>query len=340
MNLEIVPISRKEFLREYGILFVRNDCIFYTMVKVSLLIASVIIVAVMIPIHSSLGSSRTLDLIVYPDGSTHISTQIDVDPLANNYELELFGSTIDNLVVVDENEFLLDVDILDDSALITTFGSSIIFVDYDIHDLVSKQSRVWTFSLNSPSDFTLLLPKNSAIVGMTNLPIDMQLINEQNLLTLSSGETEIDYLFSTYNISTPLEQTDTTLNFDYFLYLLIGGIVIIITIIVLMTKTKQKSVKSISETKIIDLIQKNEIIDTETIFKLKPNIREDDKEIVKFLSSKGGQVFESELRKKFLQPRTTMWRAVKRLERNGIIEIEKKDLQNLVKLRKNIEEEE
>ena len=294
----------------------------------------------MIPIHSSLGSSRTLDLIVYPDGSTHISTQIDVDPLANNYELELFGSTIDNLVVVDENEFLLDVDILDDSALIATFGSSIIFVDYDIHDLVSKQSRVWTFSLNSPSDFTLLLPKNSAIVGMTNLPIDMQLINEQNLLTLSSGETEIDYLFSTNNIFTPLEQTDTTLNFDYFLYLLIGGIVIIITIIVLMTKTKQKSVKSISETKIIDLIQKNEIIDTETIFKLKPNIREDDKEIVKFLSSKGGQVFESELRKKFLQPRTTMWRAVKRLERNGIIEIEKKDLQNLVKLRKNIEEEE
>jgi len=41
-----------------------------------------------------------------------------------------------------------------------------------------------------------------------------------------------------------------------------------------------------------------------------------------------------------LQPRTTMWRAVKRLEREGVIEIEKKDLQNLVKLRKNMEEEE
>ena len=76
------------------------------------------------------------------------------------------------------------------------------------------------------------------------------------------------------------------------------------------------------------------------IFKLKPDIREDDKEIVKFISNNGGQAFESELRKKFLQPRTTMWRAVKRLERNGIIEIEKKDLQNLVKLRKNMEEEE
>jgi len=35
-----------------------------------------------------------------------------------------------------------------------------------------------------------------------------------------------------------------------------------------------------------------------------------------------------------------MWRAVKRLEREGVIEIEKKDLQNLVKLRKNMGDEE
>ncbi|MEK0329485.1 MAG: MarR family transcriptional regulator, partial [Nitrosopumilus sp.] len=41
----------------------------------------------------------------------------------------------------------------------------------------------------------------------------------------------------------------------------------------------------------------------------------------------------------FLQPRTTMWRAEKRLERQGIIEIVKKDLQNLVKLRNDLEEE-
>jgi uncharacterized membrane protein len=33
-----------------------------------------------------------------------------------------------------------------------------------------------------------------------------------------------------------------------------------------------------------------------------------------------------------------MWRAVKRLERHGIIEIEKKDLQNIVKLRSNLED--
>ena len=34
-----------------------------------------------------------------------------------------------------------------------------------------------------------------------------------------------------------------------------------------------------------------------------------------------------------------MWRAVKRLERLGLIEIVKKDLQNLVKLKKDMVEE-
>ena len=76
----------------------------------------------------------------------------------------------------------------------------------------------------------------------------------------------------------------------------------------------------------------------EAIFKIKRDLREDDKEIINFISANGGQAYESELRKKFLQPRTTMWRAVKRLERQGIIEIEKKDLQNIVKLKSKLED--
>ena len=341
MNPEIVPIHRKESLREDGMLFVRTDGIVDTMVKVPLLVASMIIVAAVMPIQSSFSSPRTLDLIIYPDGTTHVSTEIDVDPFATDYELDLFGSTIDNLVVLGDNDFLLEAHVLDDFALIETFGSSVISVEYDIHDLVSKQGRVWTFSIDAPSDFTLLLPKNSAIVGMASLPIDMKLINEQNQLTLSDGQTEIDYLFSTPVIPEPMKPIDTASNPDYLLYSVIGGITAaVIGVIIAVIKTKQKIVKPIQETQTTQDIQKDETIDTETIFKLKPHIREDDKEIVKFISNNGGEALESELRKKFLQPRTTMWRAVKRLERNGIIEIEKKDLQNLVKLRKNMEEEE
>ena len=331
----IEPTQSNQSLGDDGILFVRNDSIFDTMVKTSLLIASMIIVAALIPIQSSFSSPRDLDLIIYPDGSTHISAEIDIDPFLTDYELNLFGSTIDNLVVVGNNEFLLDTDIIDNYVLIQTFGSSVISIEYDIHDLVSKQSKLWTFSLDSPSNFTLLLPQNSVIVGMNNLPINMEIINDQNKLTLPSGKTEIDYLFSN-TISNPIPDPKTETN--YFSYAIIGGVLIIILIgAVIIIRTKQKNPKSVNHNPITE---KNNILDIETIFKLKPDLREDDRELVKFIFNNGGKALESELRKKFLQPRTTMWRAVKRLEREGVIEIEKKDLQNLVKLRKNMEEEE
>ena len=331
----IEPIQTNKSLGDEGILFVRNDSIFDTMVKIPLLVASMIIVAALLPIQSSFSSPRDLDLIIYPDGSTHVSTEIDIDPLLTDYELNLFGSSIDNLVVIGNNEFLLDVDVIDDFALIQTFGSSLITIEYDIHDLVSKQGKLWTFSLDSPSDFTLLLPKNSAIVGMTNLPINMEIVDDQNQLTLSLGKTEIDYFFSSNTISDSILDTKTETN--YFSYILIGVIVVAIFIgIVIISRNKQKNSKPLNH---IQRIEKNGIIDIETIFKLKPDLREDDKELIKFIFNNNGEALESELRKKFLQPRTTMWRAVKRLEREGVVEIKKKDLQNLVKLRNNIEDE-
>ncbi|MDC0150112.1 MarR family transcriptional regulator [Nitrosopumilus sp.] len=339
MSLLIEPIQSKKSLGEEGILFVRNDSIFDTMVKVPLLVASMIIVAALMPIQSSFSTPRDLDLIIYPDGSTHISTEIDVDPFLTDYEVNLFGSTIDNLVVIGDSGFLLDVDVIDDTALIQTFGSSVITIEYDIHDLVSKQGRLWTFSLDSPSDFTLLLPKNSVIVGMTNLPLNMEIINEQNQLTLSSGSTEIDYFFSINTISSTtkdiVNEEDNLSNI--IIVGIIGGIIVIALVsVIIITKNKQKNVKAIDE---VITIPKNNILDLETIFKLKPDLREDDKELIKFIFDNNGEALESELRKNFLQPRTTMWRAVKRLEREGVIEIEKKDLQNLVKLRKSMEED-
>ena len=331
----IEPTQSNQSLGDDGILFVRNEGIFDTMVKTSLLIASMIIVAALIPIQSSFSSPRDLDLIIYPDGSTHISAEIDIDPFLTDYKLNLFGSTIDNLVVVGDNEFLLDTDIIDNYVLIQTFGSSVISIEYDIHDLVSKQSKLWTFSLDSPSNFTLLLPQNSAIVGMTNLPINMEIINDQNKLTLPSGKTEIDYLFSN-TISNSL--SDTKIETNYFPYAIISGVLLIILIgSVIIIRIKQKNHKPVEHNQIT---KKSITLDLETIFKLKSDLREDDKELVKFIFNNGGEALESELRKKFLQPRTTMWRAVKRLEREGVIEIEKKDLQNLVKLRKSMESEE
>jgi len=335
MKPEIVQIHRKEYLREDGMLFVRTDGILETMVRAPFILAGLIVIALTIPLQTSFSSTRTLDLIIQSDGSTHVSSNIDVD--SSYFELSLFGSSIDNFIAIGKNDSLLFGDIIDDKAIIDTLGSSSITVDYDIHNLISKEGRVWTFSFDSPSNYSLLMPENSVIVGMSVLPNNMKQIDEQIKLELFSGPAQIEYIFGIIPEPTT-NQNEYTL--DFMTTGLIFGLIVTasITAAILIKKKQSKS----SQVYVAELSKKQseqESFDTYTIFNLRPEMREDDKEIVKFISKNGGQVFESDLRKKFLQPRTTMWRAVKRLERLGVVEIYKKDLLNMVKLRNDLEEE-
>ena len=311
------------------------------MIRAPLILAGMIVMAIGMPFQSSFSTTKTLELTMYSDGSTHISSQIQVDSFSPDYEINLFGPSVDNFVAVGENGFLLTSEIVNNTAIVDTFGSSSITIDYDIHDLISKEGRIWTFSFDSPSDYSLLMPSNSIIVGMSSIPKNMEITDEQTMLELSSGETEINYILGTPQ--TPVDPTPPpkpTPTEDYTIPIIIGGIAAAgiggASIMIKKNKTKSSSI----QTEIKEEKPKNEPVDPQRFFNFVPDMREDDKKIVRFISENGGQVFESELRKKFLQPRTTMWRAVKRLERLGVIEINKKDMQNLVILKKDLEEEE
>lgn len=342
MNPEIVPYHRKDSFREEGMLFVRTEGILQTMVRVPLIVAGLLIVAVAMPIQNSFGLTRSLDLIIYPDGSTHITSEFQVDSQQPDFEVDLFGTTIDNFVAIGENGFLLESQIIENKATIETLGVSSVSVEYDIHDLVSKEGRVWSFMINAPIDYSLLMPENTVIVGMSNLPISMEILEDQPKLQLPEGNAQIDYIFGAPSVTTPPTQPipvpDT--NNDNSLIMIGGAIAAAAGIIGVLYSQKSKRVskkplvveESTTQTQV-------KTLDPETIFRLRPDLREDDKQIVSFIFENGGQAKESELRKKFLQPRTTMWRAVKRLERYGVIEIEKKDQQNLVKLKDELEEE-
>lgn len=68
------------------------------------------------------------------------------------------------------------------------------------------------------------------------------------------------------------------------------------------------------------------------ILEEKPHLRPEDQHVLKYLAENDGAVFESELRTKFQLPKTTIWRLVKRLEREELVEIRKTGGQNLIKL--------
>jgi len=331
MNLQ-QKVAQKHQSPGGEMLLVRNTDILSTMVRIPIVVIGLVLVALSAPIQQSFGSSRTLDFTIYPDGSTHVFYELDVDPLELEITVELFGEMIENITIIDEDGFLLSNEVNHNLAVIETFGASHISIDYDTQDLVSKTGKIWAFAIDAPVQYSLLTPKDSVIIEMSNFPLSMQVENEQSYLTLPPGQVNISYYISTLASAQSIQpiQEDGT---DNSLILYFGGIAAI-AIIAAIIIIKRKSSIAIQK----DEQPKPQSLDPEAIFKAKQDLREDDKEIINFISENGGKAYESELRKKFLQPRTTMWRAVKRLERQGIVEIEKKDLQNIVKLTSKLED--
>jgi len=337
MNLQ-QKVAQKHQSPGGEMLLVRNRDILSTMVRIPIVVIGLVLVALSAPIQQSFGSSRTLDFTIYPDGSTHVFYELDVDPLELEITVELFGEMIENITITDEDGYLLSNEINHNLAVIETFGASHISIDYDTQDLVSKTGKIWAFAIDAPIQYSLLTPKDSVIIEMSNFPLSMQVENEQSHLTLPAGQANISYYISTLASAQSIQpiQEDSTTGNSLILY--IGGIAAVaIAVAIIIIKRKSSRVEpSITIQK--DEQPKPQSLDPEEIFKVKQDLREDDKEIVNFISANGGQAYESELRKKFLQPRTTMWRAVKRLERQGIVEVEKKDEQNIVKLTSKLED--
>ena len=395
MNPQLVLCNSQEPLPEDGILFVRNQSILSTMVRMPIIALGFVVLAIGMPIQSSLSALRTIDFIIYQDGSTHVFYQTEADSLSPDFTVKLFGDTIENFVAQDENGLLLETNMKDNIATIETFGASSLTIDYDTHDLVSKDGKIWSFTVDAPLEHTVLMPKNTVIVGMNTIPQSIEIIDEQSYLLLPLGHTEISYSFGisgsaqtaldvindarnsieqikNNGIQTPLadtkldealtaydngrftdatdlaneaknlaiqEQTSTNQSnstSSNSIIIIIGVVAAAIASAVILKRRKNIVIK---ETLAVTSKQEKTVyqtLDKETIFVLRPNLRDDDKELISFIVDNGGQAYESELRKKFLQPRTTMWRAVKRLEREGIVEIEKKESQNLVKLKDGI----
>ena len=132
---------------------------------------------------------------------------------------------IENITIIDEDGFLLSSEIDRNSAVIETFGASQISIDYDTQDLVSKAGKIWTFSVEAPEQYSVVTPKNSVIIEMSNFPISMQVENEQSHLIFPSGQTTISYYISSLASAQSTQQIPGEDGTDNSSILYIGGIV-------------------------------------------------------------------------------------------------------------------
>jgi len=283
MNLQQI-VAQKHQSPGGEMLLVRNTDILSTMVRIPIVVIGLVLVALSAPIQQSFGSSRTLDFTIYPDGSTHVFYELDVDPLKLEIMVELFGEMIENITITDEDGFLLSNEINHNLAVIETFGASHISIDYDTQDLVSKTGKIWAFAIDAPVQYSLLIPKDSVIVEMGNFPLSMQVDNQQSYLTFPPGQTNISYYISTLASAQsiqpiPEDATDNSL-------ILYAGIIAAVGIAAIIAIKKSRSSKAIEPSVTIQKEEqpKPQSLDPEAIFKIKQDLREDDKEIINFIS--------------------------------------------------------
>jgi uncharacterized membrane protein len=394
---------------------------------------------------------ESLLVTLFTDGKALIEYRLSADVTVPTITVPMFGSTFEQLTVVDEGNSLLDNRVENSSLIIDTFGASSVFITYTTSDLVSKTGRLWTFVMDAPIDTSIRLPSDSVIIGLNQIPNSIKTSDNQYVLIMPAGSTEISYVIgslgtkehanlaistaeraitdyeskgivvndaknkldeakkafdegkyadaerlaneakstadsindSAENASKVLSEAGKTIgesrdkgfdvtnaeqlhtqaeeeyangNYDKALNLAESAKTAaldaknvqsgfdqmsIIAVVAAsaagaagaaayMRSRKKASMESmLSE----PVVKEKRIININKIFTEKPYLRDDDKEAINYIAEKGGEAFESEIRERFNLPKTTVWRLVKRLEREEIVEVKKPGGQNLIRIR-------
>jgi uncharacterized membrane protein len=256
---------------------------------------------------------ETMEIKVYRDGLTHVTQTLIVDSLLPEAVLPLLSSSVENLIVLDENQLAVDYQQSTANLTVFTLGASRISVEYDTIALTNKEADVWTLILNHPYNLTVSLPKNSTIVYLNQVPTTIDTAGEELSLALHPGQWELSYI-----VPLQLEVQNNEAWAIPIEYLIATAIVVAVAILIVIFDVRRKRT-----------------INVKKILSRHPDLVREDIAVIEFLAEKDGKAFEAEIRERFPDmPRTSLWRLVRRLEGLELVEIERIGLENQVQLNK------
>jgi len=256
---------------------------------------------------------ESMTLKVYRDGLTHIAQALIIDELLPEVTLPLLSSAVENLIILDENQLAVDYQQNDANLTVFTLGASRVSVEYDTIALTNKKAEVWTLILNNPYNLTVLLPKNSTIVYLNQVPATIDTPGDELSLTLYPGQWELSYIV-------PLQQEDQNGGaWEIPIQYLIAAVVVSVTVVFA----------------VLFLVMRKRKVNIRKILNKHTDLMKEDRAVIEFLAEKEGKAFEAEIRQRFPDmPRTSLWRLIRRLESLEIVEIKRIGLENQVQLKK------
>ncbi|WNZ29469.1 MAG: hypothetical protein IAX21_00950 [Candidatus Bathyarchaeota archaeon] len=136
------------------------------------------------------------DLQVYRDGLVRVTQTLTVNETLPVISFPLLGAySVDNFIVLDENNTFLDYEIGASNLTVFTLGTTRVSVQYDTHSLTSKNAEVWTLLVNTPYNVTVFLPEDSTIVYLNGVPDSINTNGNTISMSLFASQWEISYTF-------------------------------------------------------------------------------------------------------------------------------------------------
>lgn len=243
---------------------------------------------------------------VYRDGVVHVRMGLTVNETDPMVEVQLLSQKPYNILALDEAGEPLSYELSSSTITVYSLGASKVNLEYDADDLTSKVGEVWTVAFNSPYGVVLLLPEYATVIYFNNPPASVGSDGSKVRLELQPGSWEISYILEA---APPVKPPSNQPLIDWLSIAPYVAVAVALAIVFLAFR----------------LFRRRRRLQA---------LRAEEAEVVRFLRERGGRALEAELREAFPHiPRTSMWRLIKRLEKEGVLSVKKVGLQNVVELK-------
>ena len=138
---------------------------------------------------------ESTDLQIYRDGLVRVTQTLIVNETVPAVTLPLLSSSVDNFIVLDENQTVLDYEVDGTNLTVFTLGATSVSLQYDTTSLTRKDFDVWTFIVDTPYNLTVQLPEESTVVYLSELPTAIDTEGNKITLSLFPSQWEISYIF-------------------------------------------------------------------------------------------------------------------------------------------------
>ena len=138
---------------------------------------------------------ESTNLQIYRDGLVRITQTLIVNETLPAVTLPLLNSSVNNFIVLDENQTVLDYEIDGINLTVFTLGTTSVSLQYDTHSLTKKDFDVWTLIIDTPYNLTVQLPEESTVVYLSEMPTSIDTEGNKITLSLFPSQWEISYIF-------------------------------------------------------------------------------------------------------------------------------------------------